>query len=1385
MKLFSRCFAFVILLLALVSNLDAQTTLTLNPLASFGPRGDGSIQPVAAPGTSDSLGTSPLTSLDVKISAPGATSAWNPNETTIDQRPTGSTNGFNMRGLTYDPVSGNLIFVDTHTGSGGSNSLSPFSAIYILDANTGSIIGALNTNGIASGSYTHVVPGVSDDGVVYVCNQTTGSSGTPLKIYRWLTANTNDPNFNTPPVVAFTNLLTPSVRWGETMDVRGSGTNTQIIMGSGTQSGLAQTNLLFLTTTNGTNFTAHYLGFPGISNGVFNDGIAFGPGNTVFCKQVGQPLLFLRFDPNQFTNTLTVYTNNSIISSFAASSVNDPLLNISALAYDPVNQLLAGLEEIGGTATGGRGKVWLFRTFDPTNRAPSILASRIFTPNFQKTTAPMGYVRFGNGRLYSHASNNGFLVSTVDSVALSAPTFTTDLPAATRVIEGSPAHFEVFAVADVTNYQWYSNNVAIPGANTYFYNLQNASTNMNSPVFKVVAMNAAGSSTSANSTLTVVSTASFFHPNLLWSRTANTVPLTDPTNYITSGGGASTPNERTIAYNALSNQLLIVRGPTAFGSLRIFVVNPDTGEFLYTLKTNGITPSGNLQLCGIAVSDEGAVYAASVNTAAASGGNDSSFKLYRWADSGSNTLPVVVFGTNSSAASGNPIADLVGANYYRFGDGLAVHGAGNNTEIVLDCNNPTRYASILRPVPDGFMTNWTETGYLLQNISGSYGSDAYGTTVGRGVGFGPVLPTPFGNLPTFYEKRYNAAAGAPLSYVGYNAGGGLAPLAVANSSANLYTNGPIAVNATLSVGAAINFVGGVGSDNTTAADTLNYYDLTDPSQAVLLSSQLLPGSATGGFHKGNANAIGQVIFGFNPATQLNYMFVIDGNNGIAAYSLVGGVTPPPKIIAQPHNLRVLEGSSGSLTVSADQPATIQWWKGTNSPVNTGITGSPYNIASALASDAGDYFAIVTNVNGSVTSSVAHVSVAFSNDNYTLTRVWQAADTNLFPYATFDGGANTPNERAFAYNALSNQLIVVRCPPASTAYIVWVVDATTGSNLYTLNTSGVIHEGQSEVSGSNPIDLVGAAAADDGAVYICNETPNASGGANIDTTKMFHVYRWANTAPSTAPTVVFEGDPSGQLPGINERWGDVMAARGSGTNTELIVNSQDGLYGAVLRPTNSSLLGFTNAWFNDVAGGGSIGRSIQFGPTNSVFEKRKGAGLVLSKYSLTDQSCAALLSVDSSVTLGGVAVDTPHNLTAGVDFVGSTTAPLKPDAVALYDISDPGSPMLIKRYNFPSNQVANANVICETIIYGNRVFALDGNNGMMAFYIDPPVNSMVLKFSQLGGNVNLSWGNNQAILQGTPSIAPPAVWTDLTSAGVTNSVQPANGSNQFYRLIQRL
>ena len=147
--------------------------------------------------------------------------------------------------------------------------------------------------------------------------------------------------------------------------------------------------------------------------------------------------------------------------------------------------------------------------------------------------------------------------------------------------------------------------------------------------------------------------------------------------------------------------------------------------------------------------------------------------------------------------------------------------------------------------------------------------------------------------------------------------------------------------------------------------------------------------------------------------------------------------------------------------------------------------------------------------------------------YHLSPLWSAAPSDpLKPYVTSTGGAGTPNERGIAYNALSNQLYIVQ--RGGNNYTVHVVDANTGTKLYNLKTNGILPVIASEVSGANGIGLLAIDAAADGAVYACNESPNASGGSNpFSTNKLFRMYRWANSDSNTFPVEIFEGDPAGQ------------------------------------------------------------------------------------------------------------------------------------------------------------------------------------------------------------------------------------------------------------------
>src|SRR4029077_4439792 len=140
-----------------------------------------------------------------------------------------------------------------------------------------------------------------------------------------------------------------------------------------------------------------------------------------------------------------------------------------------------------------------------------------------------------------------------------------------------------------------------------------------------------------------------------------------------------------------------------------------------------------------------------------------------------------------------------------------------------------------------------------------------------------------------------------------------------------------------------------------------------------------------------------------------------------------------------------------------------------------------------------------------------------------------------------------NQRTIAYNALSNHLYVISRSSSTTSnYVVQVLNATNGSLLSTLKTNGI----QSNV-GKGGIGLVGISVADDGAIYACNTAPDSAGNAGTDPTSMFRLYRWANANSNTSPSLIFVGDPSGSSSPL--RWGDNLTVRGTGTNTQVLVD----------------------------------------------------------------------------------------------------------------------------------------------------------------------------------------------------------------------------------------
>jgi hypothetical protein len=279
------------------------------------------------------------------------------------------------RGMAYNPVSGRLLVVSRITPS-----------VYVLDAATGADSNPLSVSGVTGGTYALLMIGVAEDGVVYAGNLTTASSTTPFTLYRWA----NDSS-NTVPTVAFSGNPTPgnSQRYGDTLDVRGVGTNTQVIIGS-----RSSTNAVILTTTDGATFTAKSITVADASAGGFGLGIAFGPTNTFWGKANAMALRQVTYNLAAGTGSSShVYTNPVFPNAVGPIGVSTPL------------NLLAGIN------VGAANNHLRLYDLSPalTNGAPALIATNAFATDNDNSGTGTGAVDFGANTVYALCANNGLI----------------------------------------------------------------------------------------------------------------------------------------------------------------------------------------------------------------------------------------------------------------------------------------------------------------------------------------------------------------------------------------------------------------------------------------------------------------------------------------------------------------------------------------------------------------------------------------------------------------------------------------------------------------------------------------------------------------------------------------------------------------------------------------------------------------------------------------------------------------------------------------------------------------------------------------------------------------------------------------------------------------
>ncbi len=597
------------------------------------------------------------------------------------------------RGIAINPVTGNVLIVSRNATYG--------LGIYVLDGNTGELLNTMDMTDVTGGTFALSTVGVAADGVIYAANLVPPSADTRLfRIYRWA-------DEGSAPTVAYEGNPSDGQRFGDSLDVRGVGVNTQIAVGAG--NAITGVRFAVFTTQDGETFTANTFSPENVAADYMKNGITFGPGDTVFGKIGSQTAArYASFDPAAGSSSLIASVPGlGTVAAIDYYSTNNGILSMS---------LLAGMDYVAHSLR-------FYEVSDPAT--PVALESFPFpTPNVANGNG-VGAVDFGRGKVVAVDTQNGVLAYAVEISLDAQPPTITAQPADTSSYSTGTARITVGALGTAPlHYQWYSGeSTLIEGATNATLVLSNVQSSASGTYYAVVS-NAVNTVTSSNVTLTVVPLVQSGRLTPLWSLPPGS------RSYINTDN-----TQRGVAYNPVSGRVLLI-SRTA-GATNIYVLDGSTGAELHRLRStdaNGdpFLVGGTFALNMIGVGDDGAVYAGNLTTSGAG------FTIYRWADDGPDTIPTIAYGPADPGVA-------------RVGDTLDVRAAGVDTQILAGSRNGTTVA--IFTTVDGL--NFTAT---VVDVTGAVAGN-FGLGVAFGAGntvWGSSSGTP---PPPFIHASFDLATG--------------------------------------------------------------------------------------------------------------------------------------------------------------------------------------------------------------------------------------------------------------------------------------------------------------------------------------------------------------------------------------------------------------------------------------------------------------------------------------------------------------------------------------------------------------------------------------------------------------------------------------------------
>jgi hypothetical protein len=587
------------------------------------------------------------------------------------------TTGNTERGIAYNPATDHVLLVSRATGE-----------IHILDAENGTELGLMNLGAgiISGGTFPMSMIGVSDDGVIYVANLSTSTTVPNLKIYRWQSETAEEPTIAFEGDPAGTNdegASNNEQRWGDSIDVRGSGASTEILLGSN-----AGTVAALLTTADGETFSSKLISNASVAGAL---GVAFGTGNTIWTRKGGatpQPLVHVEFDPATGEGT--------VLHSFTPAQLPGAM---SAIAVNTARNVLAGVAvEVPASA---QADSLVLYDISNLSAAPTLIDSESF-PADNPNGNYVGSADFHDDVVFALDTNNGLvayrLVETVTPPTFAAPF----LPASLQVLEGGYATLTPTVSGTAPyDYFWFKESEPVTGMVGGVLRFTNV-TPAAAGSYTLIVSNVAGTITNVTTVTTLPSTRSSRAAEL-WKLAPGSRP------YLVEG-----VNERGIAYNPLNGHVLIV---SRSGGLNVQVLDGATGADLHKLQVPAeVVTGGTFPLNMIGVADDGAVYAANLVT------DGNNFKIYRWADDSATTVPTVAYAGEDGSG-------------LRLGDTFHARGTGAETQL-LAAHNETTGAEQPEP-PASFIIyttldgeNFTANRFDLADAPA--GSSRLGATFGEG-----------------------------------------------------------------------------------------------------------------------------------------------------------------------------------------------------------------------------------------------------------------------------------------------------------------------------------------------------------------------------------------------------------------------------------------------------------------------------------------------------------------------------------------------------------------------------------------------------------------------------------------------------------------------------